>query len=292
MHPIERVEQQVEHVEQRLSRYRRHWAVVMTRNYLADDADGLASIIAFAAMFSLMPILIVTFMLVTLLLQLNTVKDVLPGVIADDVPPYIAERVEAVVQAGADNVASLGIVAFITFLLGGGKLYFAIDRACARIFQIERQVYAKRKLFALLMMPLIPALLLAATLVSAIATAVLTLPIESVTEIDPTREALLASYLTSFLIAFGLTLAAYQWIPKPAPGFRHASEGAAVAALLMVLLAQFFPVYLKLADGYSLYGSLFAFILVLLFWLYLVGQIFVIGAEVTAYRSGRRESAS
>ena len=95
--------------------------------------------------------------------------------------------------------------------------------------------------------------------------------------------------LTSAIVLFfGLMLAAYWWIPEHGPGLRYAAEGAAVGAVLMVVLAQGFPLYIELTGGYSLYGSLFAFILLLLFWLYLVGQIFVIGAEVAAIRSGCR----
>ena len=56
----------------------------------------------------------------------------------------------------------------------------------------------------------------------------------------------------------------------------------------MVALAQCFPLYVEITGGYNMYGSMFAFVLLLLLWLYLVGQIFVIGAEVAAFRSGRR----
>lgn len=284
--------ERIRHVEVRLTRYRRHWAVTLARNYMDDDADGLASAIAFAGMFSLMPILIVTFMLVTLLLRFGTVETYLSGVFADDIPPFIAERVEAVVAAGTNSATSLGLVALGTLLLGGGKLYGAIDRACARIFRTERQGFARRKLFALLMMPLIPLLVLAATIVSAIATAALTLPIERILDREPSRELSLLGFLPAFLLSFALMLLAYWWIPGQGPGLRHAAEGAAVAAVLMVLLAQFFPLYIQLTDGFSLYGSLFAFVLVLMLWLYLVGQVFVIGAEIAAFRSGRQAPAA
>jgi membrane protein len=282
--------EEIKHLEERaVRRYRRSWAVVLARNYLDDDADGLASIIAFAAMFSLMPILVVTFLCTTLLLQINVIKDALPGVLADDIPPAIAGPIEEIVGSGAENLASLGIVTIITFLLGGSKLYAAIDRACAQIFHARRQPYAKRRLFALLMMPLIPTLLLAATLLSVIATSALVLPIEEVTEVNPTTLESFIGYLLSFLVSFGLMLVAYWWIPVRGPGLRFAAEGAAVGAVLMVALAQCFPLYVELTGGYSLYGSMLAFVLLLLLWLYLVGQIFVIGAEVSAFRSHCRE---
>jgi membrane protein len=283
--------QQIKHVERTLQRYRHSWMVNLVRNYLDDDADGLASIIAFATMFSLMPILVVTFLFMTIILQINVVKDAMPGVLADEIPPAIAEPIEAIVGSGADNLASLGIVTIITFLFGGTKLYAAIDRACARIFHVDRQPYAKRRLFALLMMPLIPALLLIATLLSVIATSALVLPIEEVTEVNPTTLESFIGYMLAFSVSFGLMLVAYWWIPEGGPGFRYSAEGAAVGAVLMILLAQCFPLYVELTGGYNLYGSMLAFVLLLLLWLYLVGQIFVIGAEVAAFRSGCRDGS-
>jgi membrane protein len=275
---------------QPLQRYRQSWPVTLVRNYLNDDADGLASVIAFAAMFSLMPILVVTFLLLTLILQITAIRNALPGVLADDIPPAIAEPVEAIVQSGGDNLVSLGIVTIITFFLGGSKLYSAIDRACARIFQTDRQPYAKRRLFALLMMPLIPTLLLTATLLSVVATAALALPIEEVVEVQPSTMESLLVFLLSYLVSFGLMLMAYWRIPEQGPGLRCSAEGAAVGAILVVVLAQCFPLYIELTGGYNIYGSMFAFVLLLLLWLYLVGQIFVIGAEVAAFRSGCRDA--
>jgi len=281
--------EQIKHVERTLQRYRHSWMVTLVRNYLDDDADGLASIIAFATMFSLMPILVITFLFTTLFLQINVVKDALPGVLADEIPPAIAEPVEAIVGSGADNLANLGMVTIITFLFGGSKLYAAIDRACARIFHADRQPFAKRRLFALLMMPLIPTLLLIATLLSVVATAALALPIEEVTEVKPTTLESFIGYLLSFTVSFGLMLVAYWWIPEGGPGIRYSAEGAAVGAVLMLLLAQCFPLYVELTGGFNLYGSMLAFVLLLLLWLYLIGQIFVIGAEVAAFRSGCRD---
>jgi membrane protein len=268
--------------------YEGHWTVTLVRNYLDDDADGLASIIAFAGMFSMMPILIVTFALITVLLRLNVVHDALTGALADEIPSYITERIETLLDKGNDNLAGLGLMTFITFLLGGSKLYSAMDRACARIFRVERQAYARRKLFSIVMMPLIPLLILATTILSAIATALLALPIDQLIDIKPNVEETVIGYFFSFMSGFVLLLLAYYRIPEKRPPMRAAAVGAAVGGGLIVLLAQFFPIYVAITGGYSLYGAIFAFVLLVLLWLYLMGQIFVIGAEVVAYRAGRR----
>jgi membrane protein len=270
------------------ARYRDHWAVALVRNYLDDDADGLASALAFGAIFSLMPILIVTFLIITLLLQTQVIYNEALKLVAEDAPESVATIVEGILQSGEDNITGLGIMTLVTFLLGGSRLYTAMDRACAQVFRTERRSHVRRRLFSLVMMPLIPAVLLVATVVAGLATAALALPLDDLIDVDPTTTDAVLVYGVSYLLAFGMTALAYWKIPVEGPGFRFAAEGAAIAALLIVLLAQLFPLYVQITGGYSLYGSLFAFVLLLLLWLYLAGQIFVIGAEIAAYRCGRR----
>lgn len=292
MHVPEEIHEIQDRAQRTYSRYEAHWTGRLVRNYLDDDADGLASILAFAAMFSLMPILIVTFSLVTILSQLDVVQKFLDSALAEDIPPYIDERVSALLHTGDSNLATLGIATLVTFLLGGSKLYSAMDRACARIFRVERRAYASRKLFSVVMMPLIPLLLLLTTVVSSVATALLTLPLEQILDIEPGTKSSVIGYLVALLLAFVLMLLAYRRIPEDGPGVADAAVGAAVAAVLIVLLAQFFPLYIKITGGYSIYGAIFAFALLILFWLYLMGQIFVIGAEIAAYRANRRIGAT
>ena len=95
-------------------------------------------------------------------------------------------------------------------------------------------------------------------------------------------------YLTAFLLAFSMLFLSYWRIPVKGPGARYAAEAAAVTAVLVVLLAQLFPIFMSFTGGYNVYGSVFAFSLLILLWLYCIGHIFVIGAEISAYRSGRR----
>src|SRR5262245_53499838 len=63
-----RARQQVEPV---VERGQQHWVGRLVNNYLEDDADGLASMLAYAALFSLMPILTVTFLVIITLLQVT-----------------------------------------------------------------------------------------------------------------------------------------------------------------------------------------------------------------------------
>lgn len=278
-------------VDQQLAQHERSPAVRFTRNFLEDDPDGLASMLAFAALFSLMPILATTFLVVTTLLGIAAIESEILELIADDVPPAIAEAVSSLVNAGIGNRTLVGLMTLATFILGGTRLYTAMDRACAIVFRAPRRSKVRRRIFTLIAMPLIPLLLLAATVVAVAATSILTLPFERLFDVHPSNEQTALIYLSSFLLAFSLFFLAYWHIPVRNPGARAAAEAGAVTAVLIVLLAQFFPLYIRLTGGYNIYGGIFGFVLLLMFWLYLVGHIFVIGAEIAAYRSGIRVPA-
>jgi len=274
----------VREVQELRARYRQHWTMALARNYLEDDADGLASALAFGAIFSLMPILVVTFFVLTLLLKTEVVYKIASSLIADDAPSSVTNVVGNLLHTGEENAADLGIMTLITFLLGGGRLYTAMERACAQVFRTERRPRARRRVFSVVMMPLIPLLLLATTIVAGLGTAALTLPLEDLVDVQVSTGGALAVYGSAFLLAFGMLLLAYWRIPVDGPSLGDSASAAAVAAALTVLLAQVFPIYIKITGGYNPYGSVFAFVLVLLLWLYLEGQIFVIGAEIAAYR--------
>ena len=66
-------------------------------------------------------------------------------------------------------------------------------------------------------------------------------------------------------------------------------SGVNSAATMFVGLSQLFPLYLRLTGGFGVFGGVFALALVLMLWLYLLGQIIVIGAEVNALAGGRRD---
>lgn len=73
-------------MQRALERFHLSWILVLAHNYLDDDADGMAVMIAFAAMFSLLPILVISFLAVTFLLRFTFFQNVIPGIVAERIP--------------------------------------------------------------------------------------------------------------------------------------------------------------------------------------------------------------
>lgn len=276
-------------------RYRRAIDWIESRrlvaNYLRDDGDGLATIIAFNALFSLLPLLLVLSVIVGLMARRDELNEHVERVIVGVLPTSASDPVLSVVDSARENIGSISVLAFIGILLTGSRLFTALDKAFARIYHIERRPYVERRLVSLLAVPLASLLMIAAAVTSTLATVMVAIP----DQLFDTHDARWVSGLIAILISYGaaylMALTLYATIPNYRTTRMAAWPGAAVAGLLFLLLSQIFPLYMRLTGGFGVYGSVFALALVLMFWLYLLGQIIVIGAEINAIASGRRDTS-
>jgi membrane protein len=262
-------------------------------NYLRDDGDGLATIIAFSALFSLLPLLLVLFTIVGLVVQNAAVYQQVERLVTDLLPQTAADPILSVVEQGRDNLGQISLVALVALLLGGSRLFTALDNAFARIYRVERRPYLERKVVAMVMVPVVSILMIAAAAASTVATMMLAIP-DHLFDTPGTRW--VSGLLTlgvSYAAAYTMAYLLYATIPNYHRRGRRmvAWPGALVAAALFLLLSQLFPLYLRLTGGFGIFGGVFALALVLMIWLYLLGQIIVIGAEVNALASGRRDQA-
>jgi membrane protein len=260
----------------------------LVANYLEDDGDGLATIIAFGALFSLLPLLLVLFTIVGLVVQNAAVYAQIERLVTDLLPQTAADPVLSVVEQGRDNLGQITIVAAAALLLGGSRLFSALDNAFARIYRVERRPYLERKLVALVTVPVVSILMIAAAAASTVATVMLAIPDRLFETSDARWISGLLTFTLSYAAAYVMAYALYATIPNYRSRRVVAWPGALVAAGLFLLLSQMFPLYLQLTGGFGVFGGVFALALVLMIWLYLLGQIIVIGAEINALASGRR----
>jgi hypothetical protein len=86
----------------------------------------------------------------------------------------------------------------------------------------------------------------------------------------------------SILSALLLFLLIYKVLPNAKQGWRDVMPGALLATVLTLVISQMFPLYLRFFPPNHAY-ALFGVFLVLTFWLYLLGLVFVLGAELNAF---------
>ncbi len=251
-------------------------------NYFRDDGDGLATIIAYSALFSILPILFVMYAILSLLVHSDVIYDQIQNLISALFPEQSASSVMSVVQRGRSNTSEIGMVALVSFIFGGSRLFGALDRTLATINRVPRRPWIKRKLISLVMVPLMAVLMILGAVVTTFATVLLTFPERYLNTENPGWYPGAVVLLLSLTIGFFASLVLYTVVPVSRPHWRSVWKGSFVAGLLFVLLSQLFPLYLRLTGGFSLFGSAFAFVFILLLWFYLLGQIIVVGAEVNS----------
>jgi membrane protein len=194
-----------------------------------------------------------------------------------------------VVNESADNFLGFGLVTLAILLYGASRMYTGLDRTLAVVFRTNRHSYMEQKLHALAIAPLLAGTLLASTLIASVTTAIFDSSIGQYFDIDASIQERFVAYGIAVSILVVMLSIAYDRIPERRPGLRHVLVGAVPAAFAVVALSQIFPIYIRITGGYSIYGSLLGFSLVFMLWLYLLGQIFVIGAEIIALRAGLRD---
>jgi hypothetical protein len=87
----------------------------------------------------------------------------------------------------------------------------------------------------------------------------------------------------SILSAIVMFLLLYKILPNKRQGWQQTLPGALLATVLFFIILQVFPLYLALfGKGFQAYAA-FGVFLLMMFWVYLLGIVLVLGAELNAF---------
>jgi membrane protein len=92
----------------------------------------------------------------------------------------------------------------------------------------------------------------------------------------------IVSWSVSILSAFALFLLLYKVLPNAKQTWRQVLPGSVLSSVLFFVILTVFPVYLGLVPPNQAY-AVFGVFLVFTLWLYLLGFVFVLGAELNAF---------
>jgi uncharacterized BrkB/YihY/UPF0761 family membrane protein len=93
-------------------------------------------------------------------------------------------------------------------------------------------------------------------------------------------------------LAVGVTYIVVPHRPVQRGTWREIWRGALVAAALLLLYQAFFPWYQEHFVHVNNYGSVGAFVIVILLFFYYLGLILLLGAEINSWAAGQRETAA
>lgn len=267
------------------------------------DEEGflLASGIAFNAIFCAIPLLLLfTSLLGTFLHSSEMAVEWIDEVVetAFRGQPYsgtIKATVKQVVGDIIANRASYGILAAGVLVWTGTSLFSSVRSALHKVFHIQ----STKNLFLsilqdILWVFIIGVLFIILNLVSWVYKIVQTLVARIPTLEDVSFGIFEGTFpvIASFLLTLFTFYAVYRFIPDVSPTSRVAWRSALTSSLLWETAARLFAWYLKESHSYSAIYGTYAFLLVLLIWVYYSSVVFVIGGIVGKLYQDRHKQIS
>jgi membrane protein len=260
--------------------------------WIEDESFRLSASVAFYAIFSMAPALIVIIVLMNAIYTGNTEAEI-RNYIAQYVGPQAAEMVTAAVRATAQHSGSgliPAIISIVTIVAGASAVFAELQMAMNRIWEIEvrssgLQQLIRTRILGFLVVLFITVLFLASVLIT---TAVTFLGnrvagnVHGVEYLVPHVEAWISLGILVVLYAV-----LFKILPDGVIQWRDVWIGAIVTAGLFSLGKYGIAYYLSKTGSQSVYGAA-GVILVLLGWIYYSTLIFFLGAEFTqAYANFR-----
>lgn len=190
----------------------------------------------------------------------------------------------------------LFVVGIVSAAFTSSRLFIALENCFGIIFRLRSRDVIHQNLMAfgmfLLYIVLIPLVFLSSSLPAAILGVVNRSAVGSALH-NPVGDffTYVLGIAVSVFFACILLGAIYVVVPNRRVQWREVWQGTLVAAALLVIYNLFFPLYERYLLHPGNYGSLAGFAIVMLVFLYYLGVILLIGAEVNSWMNGQRETA-
>lgn len=230
------------------------------------------------------------FLAVSLLAQFDSVRDMVDDVLSALLSTPDADATLDFIRAGRRSAGGISLVAIVGLAYGGHRLFNGLNQALSAIYGAPGRVSAKQKVAGMIMAPAVALLLLLSTVAACLTTMAFIAPSYVGIDTEPSWPAAVVGYLIAVIVAMMVGSVVYSVFPRDEPA-ETIGPGAFFFALAFSLLSQVFPLYAWLVQGVDQLTGIFALVLLCLIWLYVTGQIIVVGAEINALITGRRASS-
>lgn len=254
----------------------------MKRDMEKSHVGAYAAQSAYFIILSFLPLII---LLLSLIQYTGIGKADLYGLIQNFIPMNFQSWLIGITdEMYSHTIAAVSLSALVT-VWSAGKSFMALNRGMNSICRVERNpnyilMRLRGAVFALIFVALI------------VATLVLIVFGNSIHELIERYFPFLAIF-TRILLSFRLVLmlavftgffaVLYKVLPNRKAGLIEQLPGAIFAALGWYLFSFGFSIYIEYSNAFNMYGSLTTLVL-LMFWLYFVMYIVLIGMEVNQWR--------
>jgi membrane protein len=252
-----------------------------------DEAPNLAALLAWGMLTTLLPLLLGILAIAGLLLRDPQRLDQVYSLLLASIPQEAAQPIRGALDNVRATAGAAGIISVVLLLYNGSRLFATMQTVFNRAYYVDNRNFVVANAVAVFMLLVITLLLLISTVAVGVGSvlggasdAVLgALPIQV-----PGRGLVgqAISWGVSALSAVLLFVLLYKILPNARQGWREVLPGALVAIVLFFAILLVFPVYASLFPPNQAYAA-FGIFLVFTFYLYLLGFVFVFGAELNAF---------
>lgn len=252
--------------------------------FLYDWGSRDATLIAWAGLVSLLPLLLAVPIVTIVALRLVGVdlnhgeQQVLTTLIPDG---PLRSSLDQALRAVAQHAALLSVVAVIGVVWRGSALFRQLEMSLSRIAGVRPRPFLRRLALAMVLVCLIGL----ASLATAGATVFFFANPELEGVAHPVASSIAAfggQVVIGLVAGFGIFTFIYGVIPNHAYRVREVWPGAVFATICFELLSLLFPLWAALNRNFGSYGTDLALVIVLVVYFYLFGVIVVVGADINA----------
>jgi membrane protein len=246
------------------------------RNFFADRCTHLAAMVAYYALLSLLPLLFLAFSLIGLAgrpdehtFLIRQIQQVMPG-----------QSVESIVKLATslqNNSTELGVIGAVGLLWGALGFLSALESALNIIYDVPNRRFVRSKLTVFTFVGAGLVAMLLSLVVATTAHAFFERHGSGIFAVTVGRFVLALVGSTAVTAAFLFVV--YRYLPNTPVTAREVLAGTTLATVLMQLSFQVLPIYLRYSGTLPAL-RVFGGAVVLLVWLFLMGNILLLGAEV------------
>jgi membrane protein len=265
-------------------------------SFIADQALTFGAAIAYFAIFSIGPILVIAIAIAGFVFGQDAAKGAIVHQLAGIMGPAGAQAVQSMVEnAGSHHKGGLWATAVgtVTLLITATGTLSEMQSALNVIFRANPDDSAVGEIVKARLLGLgIVATLGFLLMVSLVVNAALDSLHQELNHLFPNTRLILQAIniVVGFVLITVLFAAIYKVLPDRPIGWRRSLGGGALTAILFIIGRELIGLYISTSGIASSYGSAGAVIVVLL-WVYYSAQIFLLGAEFTKTIGGHHQPA-
>lgn len=254
--------------------------------FFADSAPRLGASIAYYALFSIAPVLLIVMAVAGATFGREAVRGEIIGQLDDLIGYDGARAVQAMIEAASQPREGIiaSIVGVVTVLLGATGLFLELQIALNAIWRVKPRPGSgfremlKNRIRSFTLVVSIGFLLMVSLVVSALLAGLREWIERRVPGLPLILDA--ANVAVSLGVTAGLFALLFRLLPDVKLSWRDVGTGAFVTALLFALGRQLIGLYIGRGSVRSAYGAAWSGVALLL-WVYYSTQIVLLGAEIT-----------